>query len=300
MNTALALRPDQSSALLPANLPASLPVAVRRAAELLAPDSPDRACQLTTDALSDALLPLISGVAFLLGHSKQLLSGADLLEMANAAAEMVQRLFPGLTPAEIGRAWRCGAAGDYPEPNTLDLVALPTLRRWLERYVAGERRQALLAVAREPQPLALPPAPRNYAAELLALVAQAKAGQLPAAPELDFANVLYHWLKSLGALQAGYWPAGPPNHEAIRAEEAEAMMKGPAPLDKSARRQRTTFIDILADGGAWPAGHPLAKTVANACKKRVLREWLQQCADKETDVPALLAMLAAESDYPHS
>ena len=244
---------------------------------------------------------LLSRAAMLLGH-KTWQDAAELVVLARACAELVQRRYRGLKPAEIMLAMDRGAAGEYKtKPDEVVYVQLPAVTAWLYAYQTTVRHEAIQAKRKAdeaPPALQLMPARRDYVAELAGLVAKAQASKLPAASDLDFANVLYDWLKSIGALLASRWPIEPPDYEAIRAEEAAALMERPSPLDKTERRQFHTFIDILADGGKWPAGHPLAKTVGNACKKRVLREWLMQCAAEETNVPALLAPLLAPD--PHT
>ena len=282
MSTALSLVP---AAAVPAPL-ASIAAAFRS-------DEPTVGAMAVED-VTKLFNQLLSRAALLLGH-KTWQDGAELYVLARSCAEMAQRRYRALKPGELVLAMDRGAAGEYKaKPDEVVYVQLPSVSAWLYAYQTTARHEAIKALrkAEEAAPvLLLAPPPRDYVAELLALIAQANAGKLPAAEKLDFANVLYEWLKAGGALAASCWPAGPPDYEAIRAEEAAALIEGPSPLNKTERRQRSTFIDILADGGAWPAGHPLARTVGNACKKRVLREWLLQCAAEETDVPALLARL---------
>jgi hypothetical protein len=271
-------------------------VAVQQALAILAPDSPQRAAKLSAEELGNELLEPISGVAFLLGHSKQLLDeqGLDLNLLADAVAEMVKHRFPSLTLPEIGLAWRRGASGAYAEPGVLDLVSLPTLARWLERYTAGERKQALALREKETTSWALPPPQRDKAAEVVALVELAHAGQLPASDELDFGNVLYDWLDNLAAF-GGFRTRE--QYEELWVEETENMIRGARPNGGEERRQHAAFLDALGRS-EWPAHHPLARSVTNAFKKRVLREWLLDLAAECPDVPALLAHLQNQNTQP--
>jgi hypothetical protein len=238
---------------------------------------------------------LLSRAALLLGH-KTWQDGAELYVLARSCAELVHRKFRGLKPAEIALAMDRGAAGEYKaKAEDVVYVQLPAITAWLYAYQTTARHDAIKALrqADEAQQLLLPPPVRDYAAEVVELVRLAAAGSLPPAHALDFANVLYDWLKTLGALHPGYWPVDVPDYDAIRIEEADVLLTAPAPKDKHERRQLSSFLDVLVTGH-WPANHPLSRTVANACKKRVLREWVLQYAAEEIDTAAILSSLVTQ------
>jgi hypothetical protein len=276
--------------------PAALPEVSAPLAPVLAAFAGDERVvgALVVEDVTKLFNQLLSRAALLLGH-KTWQDGAELYVLARSCAELVHRKFRGLKPAEIALAMDRGASGEYKaKADEVVYVQLPAITAWLYAYQTTARHEAIKALrkADEAELLALPAPVRDYAGEAAALVQQADAGALPPAHALDFGNVLYDWLKSIGALRADVWPIEPPDYNTIRVEETDFLLTSPPPADKFERRGRAGFLETLL-AGQWPEGHPLAKTVANACKKRVLREWVIQCAAEETDVPTLLAGLVS-------
>lgn len=235
---------------------------------------------------------VLSGAALLLAHKNALDNIDDLRLMATEMAGLLQRKFAGLKPAELGEAIRRGAAGEYRESASEVLyLSLPNISAWLYAYQTTARHAAVKALqqSKEAELLALPRPSRDVPAELVALMQAAADGKLPA--EIDFGGVLYDWLKDRGCFVAGWWPDGPPDYNELHAEEAAAFVSGPRPAGTDARREFTRFVDLVA-AGEWPKDHPLARTVAAACRKRVLLEWIMQHSLAGSDLPALLAQFA--------
>jgi len=285
MNTSLTL---SAQGPLPA-----LPASIAPAAEAYAANELPVGMQSLAD-VGKLFNRLLSRAALLLGH-KTWQDEAELFALASACAALMHRKFAGLKPAEIALAIDKGAAGEYKaKAEDVVYVQLPAITSWLYAYQTTARHEAIKALrkAEESDVLALPAPVRDYAAEVVQLVTLADAGGLPPAPELDFGNVLYDWLKAIGAFRDGYWPAGTPDYGSIRVEETDALLSEPPSADVLERRRRAGFLDMLLTG-QWPEGHPLARTVANACKKRVLREWAIQYAAEEADAAAILAGLIA-------
>lgn len=238
---------------------------------------------------------LLSRAALLLGH-KTWQDGAELYVLARSCAELVHRKFRGLKPAEIALAMDRGAAGEYKaKAEDVVYVQLPAITSWLYAYQTTARHDAIKAIrqADETQQLLLPAPVRDYAGEVVELVRLAGAGSLAPAHEMDFANVLYDWLKGIGAFRSDRWPAGPPDYDTIRVEETDTLLTAPTPKDKHERQRLNSFLEVLLTGH-WPANHPLARTVANACKKRVLREWVLQYAAEEIDTASILATIVTQ------
>ncbi len=271
--------------------PASLlPTPTQRATELLQAAEP-QARALEETELIDALIDPLLGAATLLGHRNTLTDKDDVLLLAQGVAKMVQRRFPAFNLAEIREAMLRGASGDYKtgQPGEILLVSLPAVADWLTGYQKAARAAAVLAS--QPAPLLVAGPATDYAAEVAALVAQARATKLPGGLELDMGNVLYDWLKSIGAFTS--WR--PHDYYLdLRAQEADRVLEAARAdrLSSSGRLQYNTFLAALNLGGL-PDDHPLSRSVLNACRKRVLREWLMQHASEDTDMPALLAELQA-------
>jgi hypothetical protein len=271
-------------------VPAGLMPGVTEAALMLASGSPQLR-QMSSVAVADELLEVIELVPFLLGHNKQLLEDDDLLMLAKATAEMVQRSFPGLTIGEVGLAFRRGASGEWQQPNELLQASLPCFRRWLTAYQKSDRAAAVAALQKGEQQLLsrqqlMLPAPdvaAGYSAQVQALAEHHR--QHRSFPEsLDSGNLLYEWLKKIGAFTG------------FKTQQQFAAMLRKEALQQAAERaaghvgkQITSFGEQLRRG--WPAGHPLANTVATACKKRLLREWLCYHNARGTDYLTLLSGL---------
>jgi hypothetical protein len=275
-STALALH--QPPALV---LPASVPAPIRAAAEALQAGPP--VATLSTDELGDHLVVLLPALALLLGHSKTLTKSADIDALADAVAEMIHRRFARLNLVEIGQALRRGASGEWPRgEHDVLLVSLPHVTHWLSCYCREGRAEAQLAL--QTAQLALPaPAPPqiDYVGSVGNYLALAAADELPVGFELDTGNLLYTWLKRLGALN-GFRTAA--QYADMQAEEADRLLSTTIPASGTERREYTTFLNALATQGALPDAHPLSRSVVNACKKRVLREWLEHHAQAGTNI----------------
>jgi hypothetical protein len=270
----------------PEMVPAGIAPAVREAALMLATGAPQLRALDSLDCAA-ACIDAITPVPFLLGHGKTLLSDKDLNALGMATAEMVQRSFPGLTMGEVGLAFRRGASGEWQQPNELLQASLPCFRRWLTAYQKSDRAAAVAALQKGEQQLLsrhqlLLPAPdvaASYPGQLVQLQAQVQAGRkLP--ERLDDGNLLYGWLKKIGAF-TGFKTAA--QYEAMRRKEALQQATG------HAGKEGRTLAQALRQG--WPQGHPLADSVLNRCKKRVLREWLCYHAGRGTDLLTLLSGL---------
>lgn len=272
MSTSLA----PASAALPANLPASLAPAVLAH---LADQLPVREHDYTD--LVPFIGDLLNGAALLLGHRNALADIEDLDLMANGVASMIQRRFASFKPAELSEAFQRGASGEYCQPGEVLFVSLPIIASWLEGYQRTARAAAVALLSQQAQPKALL-APRiDYLGSVLDYVALAKVGELPTGFELDMGNVLYAWLKQAGAFN-GFRTAE--QYAQMQQQETDRLLAVKLPESGAARREYTSFINALADQGELPDAHPLSRSVVNACKKRLLREWLQHHAKAGTDI----------------
>jgi hypothetical protein len=282
-STALAL--PQPVALA---LPASVPAPIRAAAEALQAGPP--VSLLSTPELGDHLVVALPAMALLLGHSKTLVKSADIEAMADAVAEMIHRRFARLNLVEIGLALRRGASGEWPrsEGDVL-LVSLPHVTHWLSCYCKEARAEAQLAV-QAAAPKAVLPAPRiDYVGLVANYVALARAGELPLGFELDMGNLLYTWLKEVGAF-TGFRTGE--QYAQMRQEETDRLLAVTLPESGADRREYTSFVNALGASGELPESHPLSRSVVNACKKRVLREWLEYAAWLELDEQSIAEFLA--------
>jgi hypothetical protein len=268
-------------------LPPGLPPAVHSAALLLCQSKAEAVRALDTDELTSRLFQPVEMVPFLLGHSQTLLKGKDLLVMATAVAEMLQRDFPALTLPEVASALRRGCSGEWKKPDELLLAALPSIRSWLKAYTEGSRAQALRALQAASEQARslhqLPPRnpelsyPRHVAQQMAAIKA---AGHLPTM--LDNGGVLYDWLKKIGAF------AGFGNPRRIMIKECLVLVRH-RPLDNAHR----SFAEQLRAG--WPASHPLAASVLLACQKRLLAGWIRYHNARGTDMQTWLQQLATQA-----
>jgi len=264
----------------PAHLPPSVPAPVRTAALLLSAGEP--VSTLSTDELGDMLVSAIPGVAFLLGHSRQFVKQDDIDMMAEAVAEMVHRRFARLNWAEISHALRRGASGEWPrsEDDVL-LVSLPHITHWLTCYCKEARAEAQLALQAAAPVAALPALRIDYVGSVINYVELVRAGELPTGFELDMGNVLYTWLKKVGAF-TDFRTAE--QYATMRQEETDRLLAVKLPESGAARREYTSFVNALGALGELPDSHPLSRSVVNACKKRVLREWLEHHSKAGTDI----------------
>ncbi|MGI4736464.1 MAG: hypothetical protein ACRYG7_14915 [Janthinobacterium lividum] len=62
------------------------------------------------------------------------------------------------------------------------------------------------------------------------------------------------------------------------------MLSTTLPASGAERREYTSFLHVLTTQGQLPDAHPLSRSVVNACKKRVLREWLEHHATAGTNL----------------
>ena len=234
---------------------------------------------------------LLNGAALLLAHKNALDNPLDLELMAQAVAELVQRRFAGFKFAELSEAVRRGAAGEYKAtPADVLYLSLPNVNNWLYAYQTSARHDAVKFVQASDAAaqLALPAPRRDLAAEVSGLLTLAMNGSLKPAAELDFANVLYDWLKNLGAFNGIFTAA---DYAEIKADATQELLDGGAPASGPDARAFRGFVAALLKD-EWPAHHPLARNVNNAAKKHVLREWLLRHAAAETEPEALSQQLA--------
>lgn len=288
MSTTLAL------SICAPSLPASVPAAVREAATALKAGHP--VAELTTAELGDSLVVMLPATALLLGHSRTLTNSADVDALADAVAELIHRRFARLNLAEIGQALRRGASGEWPRhADDVLLVSLPHVAHWLDCYCRLARTEAQLALG-QAQSLALPaplPPQIDYVGSVVDFVALARAQALPVGFELDMGNVLYTWLKGIGALNGFRTPA---EYVEMQGQEADRLLSTAVPASGSERREYTSFVNALRLDGQLPDAHPLSRSVVNACKKRVLREWLEHHAAAGTDMPTHLSQFLTAPD----
>jgi hypothetical protein len=270
-------------------VPAGLSPSVNAAALLLCNTAQKPARELPTLDLTSDLLKPVSLVPFLLGHSKTLLEGSDLVAMATAVAEMVQQQFPALTLPEIALALRRGASGEWKKPDELLLPSLPVIRSWLKAYTTGTRADALQVLQlASAQQLSLPVgnAEHDYPRQVAAGMANIKAaGHVPAL--LDTGGLFYRWLKRIGAF------AGFGNPRRMMIKECLLLVRR-GPRDKVHR----SFAEQLRAG--WPAAHPLAPKVLIACQKRLLAGWVRYHNARGTDMQTWLQQLADASSAPQT
>jgi len=268
MSTALTLSRSQ-----PQSRPALLPSIREAAGLILATDQP-KCSEMAPEVLQASIVPLITGVAFLLGHRNSLTESADLKMLSKALATVIKRRFSGLKMAEISAAWQRGASGEYKQrPDEVLMPSLPALTQWLERYQQTTRAEALKALQLEQSrsELSLPPA--NLEAGYPGQVAELAADVLSRGgyPErLDTGGILYGWLKKIGAFR-GFKTAE--QYQAIKTKEAIRMAKR-APKSQPDAKNIRSLADHLRSG-ALPAGHALANTLLTNCQKIVLREWIR-------------------------
>jgi len=284
MSTSLTL--SGAPALLPATLPASLaPAALAYLADQLS------VRELPITDLIPLIGDLLNGAALLMGHRNALADVDDLDLMANGVAAMVQRRFGSLKPAELSEAFQRGASGEYlSEPGEFNQVALPCVAKWLEGYQTKARAQVVATMQQATQRPALP-APRiDYVGSVQNYLALAKAGELPTGFDLDLGNVLYTWLKEASAFN-GFRTAE--QYAEMRQQETDCLLAVQLPESGAARREYTTFVSALVATGELPESHPLSRSVVNACKKRLLREWLEHHAQAGTDIVDFLTQRLA-------
>ena len=275
----------------PEAVPAGLSPAVKEAALLLCGEV-KQARHLSSKLLAAELAAPISAVPMILGHTNSLLNDEDLKMLSQLTAEMVHRSFPGLTVGEIGLAFRRGASGEWKQPKEVLLPTLQCFRAWLTAYQKGDRFEAAKALQRGAQELAhrqqllLPPPDMaaTYPQQLQQLAAYLKQhGRVP--EHFDAGFLLYDWLKKLGA-----FAAFKTNEELYAMLRKESIRRaGGWAIDKQERKQAQSFGQVLRRG--FPAGHPLADSVKNACKKRLFKEWLLYHNARGTNYLTLLEQL---------
>lgn len=272
-----------------AQLPA-LPPAVAAAAQAYQADELP-VSKLAVNEVGKLFARLLSRSALLLGH-KSWQDEDELFVLAASCAEMVQRRFPAYKPAEIDMALRRGASGEFRlKPDEVVYVGLQTVADWLAAYQVKARAEVVkqLQKAHEAESQKLLPEGHTDRVEwrvkmLMGHYQQAKDGHLPAGFDLDPGNALYDWVKALGLLRNFRTPE---EYEQMRLEEADNVL---ADIDMARReeRQRATSFAVALDANRWPAEHPLARSVVNACKKRILREWLMERVMEDADLDTLL------------
>lgn len=299
--------PAQVPAIVPSFtpdlVPATLPPSVQQAALLLcAPDNlPVR--RMSTYDLEEDLVDSLKVVPFLLGHSRTLLKGDDLAVLSTAVAEMVQHSFPAFTLPEISLALRRGCSGEWKKEGEILQCSLPQIRSWLKSYQDSSRGVALKALqlrVEHRQQLALPAPdlsvgyPRQIA-ELAQLASDNATPEHPIArfPEpLDQGNVLYNWLKEVGAFNGFKTLA-----QYVDMRRKEAILRAQRPPDgMEAYRHGRSFWEALR-AGKWPENHPFADSVVNACRKRLLRDWIKYHLSIGTDIEQHLHQL--RENYLH-
>jgi hypothetical protein len=243
--------------------------------------------QLNPLEVGKAFARLLSRTALLLGH-KTWQDEAELFVLASSCAETMQRRFPGFKWEEVDEAMKRGASGEYKQdPKDVLYLSLPTVASWLEAYQRTARAFAVAAVTATNQLPAAPPPTVDYIGSVVGMVEQARETCLPVGYELDLGNQVYDWLKSVGAF-TGWRPAD--YYAEMRAQETDKLLAEHKATKGAERIEYNTFLAAL-NLGKLPDAHPLSRSVVNACKKRVLREWLMQHAADETDVHALLTDL---------
>ncbi|MDF7809943.1 hypothetical protein [Hymenobacter sp. YC55] len=284
----------------PDMVPAGLMPSVESAALLICSQQPAVSRMATTDLIEDLFEPL-SMVPFLLGHSNTLLSGKDLLVLSTAVAEMVQRDFPALKLMEISAALRQGCSGKWKGEKDILQCSLPQIAGWLRSYQLSQRAPALKVLqACAEQRLQLPPPDLSagFPRQVAELAAWASGNATPEHPiaffpePLDQGNVLYNWLKKVGAFNGFKTPA---QYVDMRRKEAILRAQRP-PQSMDDYRHGRSFWDLLR-AGKWPENHPFADSVVNACRKRLLRDWIKYHLSIGTDIEQHLHQL--RDNYRH-
>jgi hypothetical protein len=249
--------------------------------------------QLSPVDVGKAFARLLSRTALLLGH-KTWQDEAELFVLASSCAETMQRRFPGFKWEEVDEAMKRGASGEYKQdPKDVLYLSLPTVASWLEAYQRTARAFAVAAVTAASQLPAPPPPEVEYEMSVLDLIHLGRRGALPQGYELDLGNQIYEWLKGIGAF-TNWRPAE--YYVEMRGEETDKLLAEQKSTKGAERIEYNTFLAALGQGHL-PEGHPLSRSVLNACKKRVLREWLMEHVENDTDiVPHLLRL---SSPYKH-
>jgi hypothetical protein len=280
-----------------AALPPGLPYSVREAALLLCGDEVQQVRQMSSLELAAELTAPIEGVPLMLGHSKTLHEDDDLEMLCKLTAEMVHRSFPGLTLAEIGLAFRRGASGEWKQPGEVLLPTVQCFRSWLSAYQKGDRVAAVQALqkgeaGREQLLLPAPDVASTYPQQLVHLAAYMK--QHGRAPEpFDAGFLLYDWLKKLGA----FVPFKTNAELYLMLRKESIKQAASAAAEQQQRKKIQTFGEVLRRG--FPGGHPLANSVKNACKKRLLREWIYYHNARGTNYLTLLEQLQTPAAGQH-
>jgi hypothetical protein len=201
---------------------------------------------------------------------------------------MLQRDFPALKLIEVAAALRQGCSGKWKAEKEVMLCSLPQIASWLRSYQLSQRAPALkvLQAAAERQ-LQLPPPDLSagYPQQVAELAAWASDNATPEHPAgrfpepLDQGNILYDWLKMVGAFD-GFKTKE--QYTLMLRKEALIRSKQP-PGGLEEYRYGRAFKDHLR-AGKWPENHPFADSIVNACRKRLLKEWMYYHLGRGTDI----------------
>lgn len=268
--------------------PATTPAAL---AEIVSAQSARKVSVLNDAELDFLLTSELQRAALRLGHKNALGDVNDALLIRDDVAELIRQRWHYLSENELRIVFRLGATGELKlKADEVVFLSVATIAEWLRRYKYTSK-PAAMAHARE----FVAPAtelPEHHPVRIAWRVQQIAAIVTMAAEgpyqEADPGNCLYDWLKEIRAFH-GFRTAA--EYEDMRAEEVEQLLAQPQSPRKEDRQQVRSFADAL-EKGQWPAGHPLVRDVGNACKKRVLKEWVQDQILNETDVAEHLATLA--------
>lgn len=268
----------------PATTPAPL-------AAIVSAQSARKVAALNDMELDVLLTSELLRAALRMGHKNALGDDKDALLIREDVAELLREKWHYLTENEIRIVFRLGSTGELKlKPDEVVFMSVATVAEWLRRYKYTTKPAAM----EHARPFEAPasPLPEHHPARIAWKVTQiaeiVEAAIQGVSEHHDPGNCLYDWLKEVGAFK-GFRSAQ--EYADMKAEETERLFRAPRSPQKDERNALRTFADAL-EMGNWPADHPLARTVANACKKRVLQEWVQDQVLEQNDVRADLTTLA--------
>jgi hypothetical protein len=232
--------------------------------------------------------------ALRLGHKNALADKEDALLIRDDVAELLREKWHYLTENEIRLVFRLGSTGELKlKPDEVVFLSVATVAEWLRRYKYTTKPAAMWhASSQVPPHTDLPehhPVSIGWRVNQICLLVDAYDGlTVDDVGELDPGNCLYDWLKEIRAFHGFRTMA---EYEEMRVEETERLFSSPQSPHKEERMRLRSFADALEKGN-WPAEHPMARNVANACKKRVFKEWLMDQCLNDVDTRDHLTTLA--------
>ncbi|MCB2380402.1 hypothetical protein LGH70_22610 [Hymenobacter sp. BT635] len=274
--------------------PTPLSPAVQQAVALLSQHDQPQVRELGAEKLTYLLVEPLAGLPLLLGHTNTLTAAEDIVFLAQATAEMILMQYPAFRFPEICFALRRGASGEWKtRVEEVVLLSLPSIRHWLQSYQQQCRAAAIQLRQAAAQDVPVPNSEVDFIAMITSLAASVKVtGCFPHI--LDPGSVLYGWLKQIGAFKGFKTPA-----QYVELQRKESLRISQTREASSAKRgQQDSFAKQLRRG--WPVDHPLAETILNNCRKRLLWEWICYHNAKGTDLHSWLTELGCIVQKPQA